>query len=297
MREMHRVGAIVLLAACAAFLGMGSAAAFTEPSGGPAAFSSPTLLNTGPASQTKAGDIAVENLKSSNSIGLGGVTRTSWFPGGTGCAWEGWKCDCKSDGSSFASLALTFGVKCARGRVEDAGLFGLAISSKTKSCNASAPAPCTQALYTRNNQDGGTFLESATAGLSSAGGVVAAVALAPIKAAIAVGTFAVKGAVAVASAGADIVVGGVKAAIATVGSIGSGVWDAGKEFASTVSQLALDPKANPIQIVVGTGVAAVKAVVAVGTVVVKAAVTAVVSAGTTVVKAAAKVVKALCFWC
>ncbi len=296
MKSINRAhivcGAVLALCASA-----GTALAFTEPIASPAGFSSPKLLNVSSVPQTKAGDLTLENIKALNGIGLGGETRASWLPAGQSCSWEGWRCDCKSDSSSFVSLAITFGVKCAGGRVEDAGLFGLAVSSKTKSCGAKAPAPCTQGIYTRNNQDSGTFLESATAGLSGGAKVAADIALAPVKAAVAVGAFAVKTTVAVVSAATDIVVQGVKTTFETVKSIGGGVVDAVKGLASDVSKLALDPKTNPIELVVGTGVAAVKAAVAVGTTVVKAAVTAVTSAATTVVKAATKVVKALCFWC
>lgn len=273
------------------------AQAFTEPSDTPLATSSPAIINTGPASQAKSGDLTVGNMKADKGIVFGGEKRTSWLPTGAACAWEGWKCDCHSDGSSAAAISLTFGVRCSGGRVEDARLFGLAISSKSKTCGASAPSPCAQSLYTRENTDSGTFLEAAGDGISSAASAVGGAIVSTVKFAGDVirttGKMTIDVAKAVVGGGVDMVVDTAKVAGGFIGD----TWDAGKDMTREISRLAVDPTTNPIELVVGTGVAVVKAA---ATVVVSAAKT-VVGVVSTVAKGAVSVVKnvakALCFWC
>lgn len=294
---MTRLSWAIGIGAMASVAGFSLALAFAEPGGTPLATSSPMVINTGPANQTKSGDMTVGNMKAERGIVFGGEKRTSWLPTGAACAWEGWKCDCHSDGSSVAAISLTFGVKCAAGRVEDVRMFGLAISSKSKTCGASAPSPCAQALYTRENTDGGTFLEAAGDGISSAAGAVAGAVVGTVKFAgtvIATTTkMGVDVAKAVVGAGVDVVVDTAKAAGGFIGD----TWDAGRDMTREISMLAVDPGTNPIELVVGTGAAVVKAAATVVVAAAKTVVTVVKSVATAVVTGATKVVKALCFWC
>jgi len=294
---MRRLGKIMAGILCGSIGIVSVAYAFTEPGGTPAATSSPQVVNTGPASQVKSGDLTVGNMKADKAITFGGEKRTAWLPTGAACAWEGWKCDCRSDGSSTAAITLTFGVKCAGGRVEDARLFGLAISSKDKACRASAPSPCAQALYTRENTDSGTFLDAAGDGISSAASAVGGAVVSTIEFAGAVIATTTKMGVDIAKAvvggGIDMVVDTAKAAGGLVGD----VWDAGKDMTREISKLAVDPGTNPIELVVGTGVAVVKAAAAVVVSVVQATVTVVKSVTKTVVETATKIVKSFCLWC
>lgn len=281
------VGIFGLLAAAS------TAQAFMEPKGTPLTTSSPAIVNTGPANQVKLGDLTVGNMKADKGINFSGEKRTSWLPTGAACAWEGWKCDCHSDGSSAAAISITLGVRCVGGRVEDARLFGLAISSKSKTCSASAPSPCAQALYTKENTDSGTFLEAASDGISSAAGAVGGFVVNRVQNTIDLVTGMVRVGIEVASAGVDIVVGTAQAAGGFVGD----TWDAGKDMTREISRLAVDPTTNPIELVVGTGVAVVKAAATVVVAAAKTVVSVVSSVATGVVKAATTVVKALCFWC
>lgn len=273
------------------------AQAFTEPGGTPLTTSSPAIINTGSANQVKSGDLTVGNMKADKAITFGSEKRSSWLPTGAACAWEGWRCDCRSDGSSAAAISLTFGVRCAGGRVEDARMFGLAISSKSKSCGASAPSPCAQSLYTRENTDSGTFLEVVSDEVSGVASEVASNVVGTVKFVGSVIATTTKMGMditkAVVGGGIDAVVDTAKAAGGFVGD----VWDAGKDMTREISRLAVDPGTNPIELVVGTGVAAVKA----ATTIVVAAAKTVVTVAKTVVTGAVKVVtnvaKALCFWC
>ncbi len=141
----------------------GTALAFTEPTALPPLNNAPSPITVGSGRQVKAGDLTVSNLKAT-SITLGEETRTSWLDAASSCGWTGWKCDCKSDGSSAAGLALTVGVQCSGGQLAGVKVVSLQISSKAKSCGATAPAPCAQALYTRQNAGGDagdTFLGTA----------------------------------------------------------------------------------------------------------------------------------------
>ncbi len=137
---------------CSVVLGLLSltpfAYAFVEPTGTAATFPSPVIINVGVGNQTKSGDLTVHDLKASG-ITLGEERRTSWLAVGSACAWNGWRCDCRSDDSSAASMMLIFGVRCSGGRVSDMKLLPVQISSQTKSCPASAPSPCSAGLYTR----------------------------------------------------------------------------------------------------------------------------------------------------
>lgn len=129
---------------------MGTAFAFTEPTGTPPTKNVPAPLNVGAGRQEKSGDLTVQNMKAS-SITLGESTRTSWLDAASACKWEGWKCDCRSDGSSFASIALTTGAECSGGQLRDMRIMDLQISSKGKTCGSKAPTGCTQSLYTYKN--------------------------------------------------------------------------------------------------------------------------------------------------
>ncbi len=126
-----------------------AAFAFIEPTALPPLDNAPAPITAGSGRQVKTGDLTVGNLKAS-SITLGDETRTSWFEASSSCGWTGWKCDCTSDDSTLASVALTVGIRCAGGQLADIKVVSLQISSKTKSCSATAPSPCDQVLYSRN---------------------------------------------------------------------------------------------------------------------------------------------------
>ena len=123
--------------------------AFTEPMAIPPASNAPAPITAGGGRQVKTGDLTVRNLTAS-SITLGEETRTSWLDAGASCAWTGWKCDCRDDDSTFASVELTVGMKCSGGKLADIKIFSLQISSRNKTCAGAAPAPCEQALYSHN---------------------------------------------------------------------------------------------------------------------------------------------------
>lgn len=129
---------------------IGTAFAFTEPTGTPPTRNVPAPLNVGAGTQEKAGGLVMQTMKSA-SITLGESTRTSWLDAASACKWEGWKCDCRSDGSSFASIAITNGAQCSGGQLQDMRIMDLQISSKGKTCGSKAPAGCTQSLYTYKN--------------------------------------------------------------------------------------------------------------------------------------------------
>ena len=138
--------------------------AFTEPTGVPPQNNVPSPITVGSGRQVKSGDLTVQNIKAS-SITLGEDTRTTWLDAASACAWEGWKCDCKNDGSTGASIALTMGVQCLSGRLTDMKIVSVQISSKGKSCSATAPSPCKQAIYSYVNapaESGGTILNVVT---------------------------------------------------------------------------------------------------------------------------------------
>ncbi len=158
MKKSLFIGGIAAMSAIASV-----ALAFTEPTALPPLNNAPSPITVGSGRQVKAGDLTVNNLKAT-SITLGGETRASWLEAGSSCTWTGWKCDCKSDGSSAAGLAMTVGLQCSGGQLTGIKVVSLQISSKPKSCGATAPAPCSQALYTKQNAagDGGdTFLGTA----------------------------------------------------------------------------------------------------------------------------------------
>ncbi len=125
---------------------IGTAFAFTEPTGTPPTKNVPAPLNVGAGVQEKAGGLVMQTMKSA-SITLGESTRTSWLDAASACNWEGWKCDCRSDGASVAGISMTLGAQCSGGQLQDMKIIGLSISSKAKTCSATAPAPCKQALY------------------------------------------------------------------------------------------------------------------------------------------------------
>lgn len=137
------------VAAGMAFGAVYAAFAFTEPTGTPPLNNAPAPITAGAGRQVKTGDLTVNNLKAS-SITLGEETRASWLDAGASCAWTGWKCDCRQDDSTFASVALTVGMQCLGGQLADVKILSLQISSRDKSCGAKAPAPCEAALYSRN---------------------------------------------------------------------------------------------------------------------------------------------------
>ncbi len=130
-----------------------AAFAFTEPTGVPPQNNVPPPITVGSGRQVKAGDLTVQNIKAS-SITLGEDTRTTWLDAASACAWDGWKCDCKNDGSSGASIALTMGVQCTSGRLTDMKIVSIQISTKEKKCSATAPAPCKQIIYSYANASG-----------------------------------------------------------------------------------------------------------------------------------------------
>ncbi len=143
---------------------IGTAFAFTEPTGTPPTRNVPAPLNVGAGIQEKAGGLVMQTMKSA-SITLGESTRTSWLDAGSACKWEGWKCDCKNDGSSGASLALTMGMQCSGGQLVDMKIVSIQISSKGKVCSTTAPAPCRADIYTYKNvpvSDSDTVLNTAT---------------------------------------------------------------------------------------------------------------------------------------
>ena len=127
-----------------------TAFAFTEPTGTPPTKNVAAPLNVGAGIQEKSGGLVMQTMKSA-SITLGESTRTSWLDAGSACNWEGWKCDCRSDGSSFASIAITNGAHCSGGQLRDMRIMDLQISSKGKTCGSKAPSGCTASLYTYKN--------------------------------------------------------------------------------------------------------------------------------------------------
>ena len=147
----------IFACAAAAFFSaglIGTAFAFTEPTGTPPTKNVPAPLNVGAGIQEKSGGLVMQTMKSA-SITLGESTRTSWLDAASSCNWEGWKCNCRSDESSFAALQLTIGMKCSGGQLQDFKIMDMQISSKDKSCPAAAPAGCVPALYTKQNDVSG----------------------------------------------------------------------------------------------------------------------------------------------
>lgn len=129
---------------------IGTAFAFTEPTGTPPTRNVPAPLNVGAGTQEKAGGLVMQSMKAA-SITLGESTRTSWLDAASSCNWEGWKCDCRSDGSSVAGIAMTFGAQCSGGQLQGVKIVSLSISSRSEVCSATAPAPCRQSFYTYAN--------------------------------------------------------------------------------------------------------------------------------------------------
>ncbi|MFH1759280.1 MAG: hypothetical protein ABH822_01815 [Patescibacteria group bacterium] len=128
--------------------------AFSEPTASPPGNNVPAPINVGPTAQTKSGDLTVNNLTADGGITLGGVFRDMWPAGGevgAACTWDGWKCNCVSDNSFWAGLRLMIGAQCTSGRITDASILGLDISSKNQTCWPK-PATCTGG-YTFRNED------------------------------------------------------------------------------------------------------------------------------------------------
>lgn len=128
--------------------------AFSEPTGPPPENNVPAPLNVGSITQSKNGNLELNSLKVRGGIELGGVHRSTW-PGeagaGAACPWEGTKCDCHSDSSSFADLSLTVGLTCGGGEVKDMKIISLDISTRRKRCSPTPPTGCTDGLYTYKN--------------------------------------------------------------------------------------------------------------------------------------------------
>lgn len=122
-------------------------AVFQQPTLPPPDGNVPAPINVGPVYQVKSGDLGLNNLRAS-SVTLGGVTRSSW-PTGTGisCTWEGVKCDCRDDSSTWADLALTIGLKCDQGQLTDFHIMNVDISSRATKCPLTAPPGCSPELY------------------------------------------------------------------------------------------------------------------------------------------------------
>jgi len=159
---MKHIFSYVAAAALSAGL-VGTAFAFTEPTGTPPTKNVPAPLNVGTGIQEKSGGLVMQSMKAA-SITLGESTRTSWLDAASACNWEGLKCDCRSDGSSVAGLSITIGARCSGGQLNDIRVVSLDISSKEKRCSATAPAECNPALYKYVNpsaSDSQTFLNKA----------------------------------------------------------------------------------------------------------------------------------------
>ena len=149
---MKHIFLTVAAVACSVIM-IGTALAFTEPTGTPPTNNVPAPLNVGAGRQIKNGDLTVQNIKAS-SVTLGESTRTSWLDAASACSWEGWKCNCKNDGSSFAYIAITMGAQCSGGQLRDIRLINIQLSSKGKTCPATAPVFCQPSLYTYENVSG-----------------------------------------------------------------------------------------------------------------------------------------------
>lgn len=139
----------IAITACSAIF-ITTAFAFAEPTGTPPTKNVAAPLNVGAGTQEKAGGLVMQSMKSA-SITLGESTRTSWLDAASACKWEGWKCDCRNDGSSFAYIAITMGLQCSGGQLQDFRIMGIDLSSKGKVCPATAPAGCKPSLYTYKN--------------------------------------------------------------------------------------------------------------------------------------------------
>lgn len=103
----------------------------------------PAPINIGPMSQSKEGNLEV------GSLTLGGITRSSWPSGGQSCNWEGTKCDCSDDSSTFADIRLTVGTTCVGGQITGVEIVNFEISSGNKDCPAKPFSKCT-AGYTHD---------------------------------------------------------------------------------------------------------------------------------------------------
>ncbi len=119
-------------------------AVWSEPTGSPPNNNVPAPINVGPMSQSKEGNLEV------GSLTLGGVTRSSWpVGGGQACNWEGVKCDCSDDGSTFADVRLTIGTGCSSGQITGVEIVNFEIAAGAKECPTKPFAKCT-AGYTHD---------------------------------------------------------------------------------------------------------------------------------------------------
>ncbi len=146
---MNNMLLVVLIAVVSIFaMNYLALAVFQQPTLPPPDGNVPAPVNVGPGYQVKSGDLAVNNFIA-NAISLGGITRLSW-PTGTGaaCIWEGVRCSCRDNSSTFTDLALTIGMTCNGGQVTNFEIIDMQISSKSKSCSSKPPPGCTPGLYT-----------------------------------------------------------------------------------------------------------------------------------------------------
>jgi hypothetical protein len=130
-------------------------AVFNEPTAMPPLGNTPAPINIGPDTQVKDGVIGVKELIANTAITLGGVRKTAWPAGGVGgaaCTWEGTKCDCWDDTSTFTDIKLTIGLTCASGQITDFGIKELDVTSRTKDCRDNPPSGCTAGLYTHTSK-------------------------------------------------------------------------------------------------------------------------------------------------
>lgn len=118
-------------------------AVWNEATGIPPSDNVPAPINIGPMSQSKEGNLEV------GSLTLGGITRSSWPSGGQSCNWEGTKCDCSDDSSTFADIRLTVGTTCVGGQITGVEIVNFEISSGNKDC-PNNPFPKCTAGYTHD---------------------------------------------------------------------------------------------------------------------------------------------------
>lgn len=116
--------------ACSVII-IGTALAFTEPTGTPPTNNVPAPLNVGTGIQEKAGGLVVQSIKAA-SITLGESTRTSWLDAASACAWEGTKCSCVSDSTTNSywtgkTTRMITKMTCSGGRITNYGIQDLRI--------------------------------------------------------------------------------------------------------------------------------------------------------------------------
>jgi len=116
--------------------------AYNDPTSSPPLGNTAPPLNIGSQSQSKAGDLEVENFKATGGITLDGVFKDSWVGAGSTCGWEGTKCSCAWDDSSIGFVTVTLGVTCSGGMVTDFGMKSFNFSSREATCPAAPPAGC-----------------------------------------------------------------------------------------------------------------------------------------------------------